>query len=124
MEGQRVQTQTRPARRRRPATTETPAPSAEAEEISTSEQKAPGAMSSFGDLELSAPVARAIKEMGYSIPTPIQSEAIPPFMMGEDLVGRAKTGTGKTAAFGIPLCERLDPREISVQALVLVPTRQ
>jgi ATP-dependent RNA helicase DeaD len=78
----------------------------------------------FGDLTLSAPVARALREMGYTAPTPIQREAIPPFLEGEDVVGRAKTGTGKTAAFGIPIAEKTDPRRPGLQALVLVPTRE
>jgi ATP-dependent RNA helicase DeaD len=78
----------------------------------------------FGDLILSAPVARALADMGYTEPTPIQREAIPPFLEGEDVVGRAKTGTGKTAAFGIPIAEKIDPRRPGVQALVLVPTRE
>ncbi|MFN8534042.1 MAG: DEAD/DEAH box helicase [Dehalococcoidia bacterium] len=78
----------------------------------------------FGHLTLSAPIARALCEMGYTAPTPIQSEAIPPFLEGEDVVGRAKTGTGKTAAFGIPIAQKVDPRRPGVQALVLVPTRE
>lgn len=78
----------------------------------------------FGDLILSAPVARALRDMGYTAPTPIQREAIPPFLEGEDVVGRAKTGTGKTAAFGIPIAEKINPRRPGVQALVLVPTRE
>lgn len=78
----------------------------------------------FGDLTLSADIARALREMGYTAPTPIQREAIPPFLEGEDVVGRAKTGTGKTAAFGIPIAEKVDPRRPGVQALVLVPTRE
>jgi ATP-dependent RNA helicase DeaD len=78
----------------------------------------------FGELLLSAPVARALREMGYHEPTPIQREAIPPFLAGKDVVGRAKTGTGKTAAFGIPIAEKIDPRRPGVQALILVPTRE
>lgn len=96
------------------------------------ERKAPAAhdvvlpvkANTFGTLTLSAPVARALSEMGYTIPTPIQTEAIPPFLEGEDVVGRAKTGTGKTAAFGIPIVEKIDPSAPGVQALVLVPTRE
>ncbi|GIW11023.1 MAG: hypothetical protein KatS3mg061_2080 [Dehalococcoidia bacterium] len=85
---------------------------------------APPETGDFGELLLSAPVARALREMGYREPTPIQREAIPPFLAGKDVVGRAKTGTGKTAAFGIPLAEKIDPRRPGVQALVLVPTRE
>ena len=62
--------------------------------------------------------------MGYVEPTPVQREAIPPMMEGGDVVGQAQTGTGKTAAFGIPLAERLDPAVRGVQAIVLVPTRE
>jgi ATP-dependent RNA helicase DeaD len=62
--------------------------------------------------------------MGYLNPTPIQEQAIPSFLGGLDLVGQAMTGTGKTAAFGIPLAELIDPNDLSVQAIVLVPTRE
>ena len=62
--------------------------------------------------------------MGYSTPTPIQERAIPPFLQGRDVVGQAVTGTGKTAAFGIPLAEMIDISGKHVQAIVLVPTRE
>ncbi len=78
----------------------------------------------FGSLEMSAPVARAVEEMGYSQPTEIQAAAIPLLLAGRDLMGQAQTGTGKTAAFGIPLVELIDPQVPSVQALVLAPTRE
>lgn len=78
----------------------------------------------FGQIKLSAPIAQALKDMGYTEPTPIQRQGIPPFLAGDDLVGRAKTGTGKTAAFGIPLAEKVDTSQKVVQALVLVPTRE
>ena len=63
-------------------------------------------------------------EVGYVSPTPIQEAVIPPVRKGQDVVGQAQTGTGKTAAFGIPLMEALDPDVRAVQALVLVPTRE
>lgn len=62
--------------------------------------------------------------MGYVEPTPVQREAIPAMLAGQDVVGQAQTGTGKTAAFGVPLAERLDPERAEVQAIVLVPTRE
>ena len=73
---------------------------------------------------LSAEVARAIDEMGYVEATPIQTASIPPMLEGRDIIGQAQTGTGKTAAFGIPLVEALDPAAPGVQALVLCPTRE
>jgi ATP-dependent RNA helicase DeaD len=78
----------------------------------------------FADLGLSPAVMRAVAEAGYRIPTPIQLQAIPALLAGRDVVGRAQTGTGKTAAFGIPMIERLDPERHPVQGLVLVPTRE
>jgi ATP-dependent RNA helicase DeaD len=80
--------------------------------------------SRFGALELSAPVARAIEEMGYREPTEIQAATIPVLLTGRDLMGQAQTGTGKTAAFGIPLVELLDPELKAVQAVILAPTRE
>ncbi|MDA1257729.1 MAG: DEAD/DEAH box helicase [Chloroflexi bacterium] len=78
----------------------------------------------FGDIELSGAVAAALAEMGYVDPSPIQMEAVPGCIEGRDLVGQAITGSGKTAAFGIPICERIDPYDRNVQAIVLVPTRE
>jgi ATP-dependent RNA helicase DeaD len=78
----------------------------------------------FGDLRVSKPVAAALSEMGYNEPTPIQAEVIVPMLAGEDLVGQAQTGTGKTAGFGIPLAEAIDGSLDYVQAIVLVPTRE
>ena len=74
--------------------------------------------------ELSDDVRRAIADMGYEEATPIQAAAIPPILEGKDVIGQAQTGTGKTAAFGIPLVESLDPTVREVQALVLCPTRE
>ena len=62
----------------------------------------------FSDLGLAAPVLRAVDEVGYEAPTAIQAEAIPTLLEGRDLIGQAQTGTGKTAAFALPLLSRLD----------------
>ena len=68
---------------------------------------------------LSPEVAQAIEDMGYASATPIQEEAIPPMLEGRDIIGQAQTGTGKTAAFGIPLVEGVDVQDRRVQAIVL-----
>ena len=78
----------------------------------------------FGDLYLDESVSRAIVELGYTEPTPIQSAVIPLLLQGRDVVGQAQTGTGKTAAFGIPIALQVDPGSTRTQALVLVPTRE
>lgn len=78
----------------------------------------------FGDIDVSGPIAAALADMGYETPSPIQLEALPGCLEGRDLVGQAITGSGKTAAFSIPICERVDPYDRNVQAIVLVPTRE
>ena len=83
----------------------------------------------FQDLKLSAPLLRAVEEKGYTTPTPIQARAIPPALAGRDLLGCAQTGTGKTAAFTLPILQLLDeaPRTKGrrpIRALVLTPTRE
>ena len=78
----------------------------------------------FSQLGLSAPVLRAIEEMGFEEPTPVQSATIPLLMQERDVVAQALTGTGKTAAYGIPMVERLDGRLNHPQAIVLAPTRE
>ena len=78
----------------------------------------------FGDIEVPATIARAIERMGFVTPTEVQARAIPPLRRGEDLIGQAQTGTGKTAAFGIPIVEKIEPSSRHVQALVLTPTRE
>jgi len=78
----------------------------------------------FGDIEVSADIASALKRMDYQDPTPIQERCISPLMARNDVVGQALTGTGKTAAFGIPLVEQVDLDQATVQGLVLVPTRE
>ena len=80
--------------------------------------------SGFAALGLSDDIMRAVEEMGFETPSPIQAEAIPPVMEGYDVIGQAQTGTGKTAAFGIPALEMIDARSNAVQVLVLCPTRE
>ena len=81
-------------------------------------------MTSFADLGLSAPVLQALKDVGYEAPSPIQEQGIPPLLEGRDIIGQAQTGSGKTAAFGIPIIEYVDPEINGAQALVLTPTRE
>lgn len=78
----------------------------------------------FSDLNLPATVLQAVQAVGYETPTPIQSQTIPPLVEGRDLLGHAPTGTGKTAAFALPILARLDLNARGVQALVLAPTRE
>ncbi|MEO2066300.1 MAG: DEAD/DEAH box helicase [Desulfurobacteriaceae bacterium] len=81
-------------------------------------------MEEFSFKQLDEKVQRSLEEMGFEEPTPIQKEAIPVALKGEDIVGQAQTGTGKTAAFGIPIIERISPRERGVKAIILTPTRE
>jgi ATP-dependent RNA helicase DeaD len=78
----------------------------------------------FEDLPLCPEVMKGIEELGFSNLFPIQAEAIIPLLEGKDVIGQAQTGTGKTAAFGIPMVERVDPKIKRVQGLVLAPTRE
>ena len=78
----------------------------------------------FKDLGLSAATLQAIDGLGYEAPTPIQAAAIPPLLAGRDLFGQAQTGTGKTAAFALPLLSRVDATSRDLQILVLTPTRE
>lgn len=79
---------------------------------------------SFDQLELAEPILKAVKEAGYEVPSPIQAESIPHLINGHDLLGQAQTGTGKTAAFALPLLSRIDLSLKSPQLLVLAPTRE
>ncbi len=81
-------------------------------------------MTTFGDIELSKKVLAAVSDMGFEEPSPIQSQTIPLMMEGFDVVGQAQTGTGKTAAFGIPTIEKIKEGSRHIQALVLTPTRE
>jgi ATP-dependent RNA helicase DeaD len=78
----------------------------------------------FKELGLSPDIQQALDELGYEDPTPIQEQAIPELLGGHDVIGQAQTGTGKTAAFGLPLLQYLDPANEEVQAVVLTPTRE
>lgn len=78
----------------------------------------------FEDLGLRPEIMRAVKKMGFEEASPIQAKAIPVMMSGRDLIGQAQTGTGKTAAFGIPLLSKIDPKDKKLQAIVLCPTRE
>ena len=78
----------------------------------------------FGAQQVSYDTALALKTIGYEEPTPIQTDCIGPLLGGNDVVGQAHTGTGKTAAFGIPMVEQVDPSQNFIQGLVLVPTRE
>jgi ATP-dependent RNA helicase DeaD len=78
----------------------------------------------FHDLNLRPELAQAVAELGYLEPTPIQAGVIPVMLAGQDVLGQAQTGTGKTAAFALPLLHRLEPDRAGVQALVVVPTRE
>ena len=79
---------------------------------------------SFRDLKLSEPLIRVLDEIGYETPTPIQSQAIPQLLNGRDILGHAPTGTGKTAAFALPLLSRIDVQNKNIQVLTLTPTRE
>ncbi len=83
-----------------------------------------GLPAEFAALGLSEPILRAIAESGFTTPTPIQAEAVPFFLTGRDLIGQAQTGTGKTAAFALPLAQLIDPEKRKPQAIVLLPTRE
>src|SRR6185312_11447183 len=87
---------------------------------------------SFAQLNLSAEILKAISDQGYTEPTPIQAQAIPPILAGKDLMGAAQTGTGKTAGFTLPMLSLLQPHANTsmsparhpIRALILVPTRE
>jgi ATP-dependent RNA helicase DeaD len=81
-------------------------------------------VTTFKDLGLSESTLEALTHLGYASPTPIQEQTIPLLLEGRDVMGQAQTGTGKTAAFGLPMVEHADPSDPSVQALVLTPTRE
>jgi len=81
-------------------------------------------VTSFRDLGLNEDICRTLDELGYEEPSPIQEQAIPELLAGHDVIGQAQTGTGKTAAFGLPLLQYLDPSDDETQAIVLTPTRE
>src|SRR4051812_28695712 len=81
-------------------------------------------MPTFAELGLSEPILAALRDVGYEKPSPIQEQTIPELLEGRDVIGQAQTGTGKTAAFGLPMIQFVDPEDKEVQALVLTPTRE
>jgi ATP-dependent RNA helicase DeaD len=81
-------------------------------------------MSTFAELGLAEDILAALRDVGYESPSPIQEQAIPVLLDGRDVIGQAQTGTGKTAAFGLPMIQSVDPTDPEVQALVLTPTRE
>ena len=81
-------------------------------------------MTTFAELGLSTSLLEALTHLGYEQPTPIQEQTIPALREGRDVIGQAQTGTGKTAAFGLPLLDFVDPGDEDIQALVLTPTRE
>src|SRR3954462_1276485 len=85
---------------------------------------APPAQPSFADLQIHPAVLQAVADVGYETPSAIQAATIPPMMAGSDVVGLAQTGTGKTAAFAIPILSKIDTSSRTTQALVLAPTRE
>lgn len=87
------------------------------------EEKEPAQMR-YEDAGIDARILRAVRELGFERMTPIQEQAIPLFMTGRDIIGQAQTGTGKTAAFGIPILQKIDPENRSLQAVILCPTRE
>ncbi len=78
----------------------------------------------YEDAGIDDRILRAVKELGFEHMTPIQEQAIPLFMTGRDIIGQAQTGTGKTAAFGIPILQKIDPENRALQAVILCPTRE
>lgn len=78
----------------------------------------------YEDAGIDGRILRAVRELGFEHMTPIQEQAIPLFMTGQDIIGQAQTGTGKTAAFGIPILQKIDPEDRSLQAVILCPTRE
>ena len=81
-------------------------------------------MERFEELGICTEILRAVEQMGFEEPSAIQKRAIPVMMEGRDLIGQAQTGTGKTAAFGIPMLQKIDPKNKKLQGIVLCPTRE
>jgi ATP-dependent RNA helicase DeaD len=92
------------------------------DENGAGESQAPA--KTFAELGLSEALVETLDELGYEDPTPIQAQAIPALLGGQDVIGQAQTGSGKTAAFGLPMLETLDPENKETQAIVLTPTRE
>src|SRR3954454_9217219 len=81
-------------------------------------------VTAFADLGLSESTLLALQDVGYEKPSPIQEQAIPPMLEGRDVIGQAQSGSGKTAASGLPMIASVDPSVLEVQGLVLTPTRE
>ena len=90
----------------------------------TTPSDTPAATITFADFGLDPLIQKAVSEQGYTIPTPIQAQSIPHVLAGSDLMGAAQTGTGKTAAFGLPILQKINPKSTHIQALILSPTRE
>ena len=80
------------------------------------------ALAEFAALGLGEPALRALRDLGFGAPTPVQRQTIPPLLAGRDIIAQAPTGTGKTAAYDLPLVERLDAQAFVPQALIVTPT--
>ncbi len=104
------------------------APSTEAESLIAAEQAASEEVTqagpTFADLGLGEAILKSLKDVGYEAPSPIQQITIPALLRGGDIIAQAQTGSGKTAAFGLPIIEQMDGRDRHVQALILAPTRE
>ena len=87
-------------------------------------EESAASVQSFAELGLSQPLVQALADVGYETPTPIQAQTIPLLLAGGDVIGQAQTGTGKTAAFALPILQQLDLAVTAPQALVLTPTRE
>ncbi|MBE3569520.1 MAG: DEAD/DEAH box helicase, partial [Bacillales bacterium] len=81
-------------------------------------------MTKFVELGLSPALLKSIDQLGFEEATPIQAATIPKSLDGKDLIGQAQTGTGKTAAFGIPLMEKIDTKNHHIQGMIIAPTRE
>jgi len=81
-------------------------------------------LTNFSELNISESTLKSLERMGFEEATPIQAGTIPLAVEGHDIIGQAQTGTGKTVAFGVPLIEKVDPKEPTIQALVIAPTRE
>jgi ATP-dependent RNA helicase DeaD len=92
--------------------------------MTSPESDAPSTETTFADLQIHPEVLRAVADVGYETPSPIQAATIPAMLAGSDVVGLAQTGTGKTAAFAIPILSKIDTNSRITQALVLAPTRE
>src|ERR1700676_4890784 len=88
------------------------------------ESRGPSPATTFDDLQIHPSVLQAVVDVGYESPSAIQAATIPALMNGSDVVGLAQTGTGKTAAFAIPILSKIDTANRATQALVLAPTRE